>query len=217
MLEEIFKAVMTAIPVLLTCLGSYLNHRQHTGKHNVTLREMLSREMAKSPPCAYQIESCVAELHRIKPLSSEFLLLVLPRSHALEIIQLVSTGRRALDLFDISVIDGRPHVRYTPAFSTFRKRAMTMAVCFIISAFFMINFSVFYWDFLDRVLGSSFPALLQEGLTGTQLYKLAVMTVSLAAGYVFLRQGITLKRSGECLRQIHSLIAASFPPPAAGR
>ena len=128
MQEGIFKAVMTAITVLLACLSPYLSHRQHTGKHHVTLREMLSREMAKSPPCAYQIESCVAELHRIKPLSSEFLLLVLPRSHALEIIQLVSTGRRALDLFDTPVTDGRPHVRYTPAFSTFRKRAMTMAL-----------------------------------------------------------------------------------------
>jgi len=109
----------------------------------------------------------------------------------------VSTGRRALDLFDISVIDGRPHVRYTPAFSTFRKRAMTMAVCFITSAFFLLNFLVIYWDFLGIVLGSSFPALHQVMFTGTQLFKLAVMTVSLAAGFVFQRQGITLKRSGK--------------------
>lgn len=61
MQEGIFKAVMTAITVLLACHSPYLRHRQHTGKHNVTLREMLSREMAKSPPCAYQIESCVAD------------------------------------------------------------------------------------------------------------------------------------------------------------
>jgi|GEM_PF-3917258 len=44
--EGIFKAVMTAIPVLLTFLSPYLSHRQHTGKHNVTLREMLARRLS---------------------------------------------------------------------------------------------------------------------------------------------------------------------------
>ncbi len=167
--------------------------------------------MDKSPPCACQIESCVAELHRMKkPFPAEFLLL-LPRSHALEIIQLVSTGRRALDLFDVSVAAGRPHVQYTSAFSTSRKRTMTMAVCFVTSAFFLINLSVGYWSIVDVVFAAPLSVLSQGALISTLLYKLAVIMMSLAAMYVFQLQGITFKRSGKRLRQIHSLISVNFP------
>lgn len=213
MLEIIIKV---AVPVLLAVLTPYLSHRHDRSKHNVTLREMLSREMDKSQPCAYQIESCMAELHRMKkPIHAEFLLLVLPRSHALEIIQLVSTGRRALDLFDVSVLAGRPHVQYSSAFSTPRKRTMTMAVCFVTSAFFLFNFSVVYWSIVDIVYAPPLTSLSQGALISTLLYKLAVIMVSLAAMYVFQLQGIILKRSGRRLRQIHSLISVNFPQQVA--
>lgn len=213
MLEIIIKV---AIPALLAVLAPYLSHRRDRSKHNVTLREMLSREMDKSPPSAYQIESCMAELHRMKkPIPAEFLLLVLPRSHALEIIQLVSTGRRALDLFDVSVLAGRPHVQYSSAFSTSRKRTMTMALCFFTSAFFLFNFSVVYWSIVDVVFAAPFTSLSQGALISTVLYKLAVIMVSMGAMYVFQLQGIILQRSGKRLRQIHSLISVNFPPHVA--
>jgi len=41
---------MTAIPVLLAFLSPYLSHRQHTGNHNVTLREMLARRLSFPVP-----------------------------------------------------------------------------------------------------------------------------------------------------------------------
>lgn len=126
--------------------------------------------MDKSPPCAYQIESCVAELHRMKkPLPAEFLLL-LPRSHAPEIIPLVSTGRRTLDLFDVSVTAGRPHVHYTSAFITSRKRTMTMAMCFVTSAFFLINLSVVYRSIVDAVFAAPLSVLSQVAIISTLLY-----------------------------------------------
>lgn len=84
---------MIEVPVLLAVLTPYLSYRHNLSKHNVTLRDILSRKMDKNPPRANQIEFCVTELHRIRLLSAEFLLLVLPHSHALEIIQLASTGR----------------------------------------------------------------------------------------------------------------------------
>lgn len=216
MLELIFKVVMTAVPVLLAVLTPYLSYRHNRSKHNATLREMLSREMNKSPPCAYQIESCVAELHCIKkPLPAEFLLLVLPCGHALELIQLVSTGRRALDLFDVSVTAGRPHVQYTSAFSTSRKRIITMTLCFATSLFSLINFSIVYWSIIDVVFAASDSALSQGALISTLLYKLAVIMMSLATMHVFQLQAITLKRSAMRLRQIHTLISANFPESAA--
>lgn len=168
MLEITIKG---AVPVLLAVLTPYVSYRHNRSKHNVTLREMLCREMDESPPCAYQIESCVAELHRMKkPLPAEFLLLVLPRSHAPEIILLVSTGRRTLDLFDVSVTAGRPHVHYTSAFIISRKRTMTMAMCFVTSAFFLINLSVVYRSIVDAVFAAPLSVLSQGAFISTLLY-----------------------------------------------
>jgi len=68
---------------------------------------------------------------------------------------------------------------------------------------------------MDIVFAIPLPALAQEALISTLLYKLAVIMVSLTAMYVFQLQGIILKRSAKRLLQIHTLIPANFLEPVA--
>ncbi|HCT7365243.1 TPA: hypothetical protein OT765_005411, partial [Klebsiella pneumoniae] len=75
--------------------------RQNGDKNKSALMDTLAREMDKQQPCAYLVESCVSRPHNIRPIPWAFLRVVLHYSNSMEIIQLVSSGRRILALLQI--------------------------------------------------------------------------------------------------------------------
>lgn len=210
-----FHKVLLLLPVplvtvILANIIPFLTYWQNGVKNKVGLMDTLARELDKRQPCAYLVESCVARLHNIRPLSWAFLRVVLPCSHSLEIIQLVSSGRRILDLFDISVADNLPVVRYADALSDPTRRRNTMFTCILLSAFFIALLSYIEWQLLGLLLENSLRNNVGDGLYGEVLYKVLQMLLCAAAIFVFTLQGVILKRSEKRLAKIQVLIDANF-------
>ncbi|EHM5264058.1 hypothetical protein KGN64_003243 [Salmonella enterica] len=216
---DIFLKVLQLLPVPLVTLivaniFPYLSFRQNADKHKVALMDTVARELGKEQPCAYLVESCVARLHNIRPLSWAFLRVVLPCNHSLEIIRLVSSGRRLLDLFEVSVDSGRPVVQYAAALSNSTRRRNTMFVCFLLSAFFLTLLMYTEWQLLSLLYESSLRDNVSAAVYGEVMYNLLQILLWVASTLVFTYQGVILKLADKRLSQVRVLIAANFPAPS---
>lgn len=196
--------------VIVANIIPFLTYWQNGDKNKVVLMDTLARELDKQQPCAYLVESCVARLHNIRPLSWTFLRVVLPCSHSLEIIQLVSSGRRVLDLFEISVVDDRPVVQYAAALSDPSRRRNTMFACILLITFFIALLLYTEWQILGLMFETSLRNNGSNAVYGEVLYKVMQMLLYAAAIFVFTLQGVILKRAEKRLSQIQMLIAANF-------
>lgn len=205
------------VTVFVANVIPFLTYRQNDNKNKVALMDTLARELDKQQPCGYLVESCLARLHNIRPLPWEFLRVVLPCSHSLEIIQLISTGRGILSLFDVQVVGNRPVVQYAAALSNPSRRRNTMYACFFICAFFIALFSYTEWQLLRLLSENSLPSNASDTLYGNVLYKVMLMLLWAAALFVFTLQGVILRRSEKRLSQIRILIADNFPAPPPGQ
>lgn len=213
---DFFIKIMLLLPIpLVTVIFAniipFLTYRQNGDKNKAALMDTLAREMDKEQPCAYLVESCVARLHNIRPIPWAFLRVVLPCSNSMEIIQLVSSGRRILDLFDISVEDYRPVVRYAAALSDASRRRNTMIVCILLGVFFTYLLLQTEWQLLELLYENSLRQNVSDAVYAEVFYKVMQMLVWAAAAVVFTRQGAILKRAEKRLSQIRELITANFP------
>jgi len=205
------------VTVIFANIIPFLTYRQNGDKNKAALMDTLARELDKKQPCAYLVESCMTRLHNIRPLSWAFLQVLLPCSHSLEIIQLLSSGRRILDLFDISVVEGRPVVKYAAAFSNPSRRKNTMYACISLCVFFTLLLLHTEWQLLELLFDNSLRNNVSDAVYGEVFYKVMQMLLCAAAVVVFTRQGIILKRAEARLLQIRGLIAESFPKPVSVR
>lgn len=205
------------VTVIVANIIPFLTYRQNDNKNKVALMDTLARELDKQQPCGYLVESCLARLHHIRPLPWEFLRVVLPCSHSLEIIQLISTGRGILSLFDVQVADNRPVVQYAAALSNPSRRRNTMYACVFVCAFFIALFSYTEWQLLGLFSEISLGSNVSDTVYSEVLYNVMLMLLWAAALFVFTLQGVILGRSGKRLSQIRILIADNFPAPTPDR
>ena len=137
----------------------------------------------------------------MRPLSSDFQLLVLPRSHGLKIILLLSTGRlscsRSLSSPAGRMYSARLHSAHPGS-------ARGDGPVFYHQCFLSDRVHRYLLEFLEIVFAGPLP------------YKLALILVSGEARNMFQLQGIILEHSGKRLRRIQTLITANFPPPETG-
>lgn len=215
MWDFFFKLMLLLpIPVMTLIVANvipFLTYRQNGDKNKLALIDTLSRELGKEAPCAYLVESCVARLHSSRSLPWSFLQLVLPHSNSLEIIQLVSSGRRMLDVFDISVVDKRPVVHYSAVFSNPARRRNTMYTCIFSSVFFLALLAHTEWQLLDLWFEYSLRNEAIKAVIGDVLNLLFQMLIYVLAIFVFILQGLILKRSDKRLSRIRMLIGANYP------
>lgn len=204
---------LSLITLIVANIIPFLTYRQNGDKNKLELIDTLARELDKRQPCAYIVESCVARLHNIRPLSWAFLRVVLPCSHSMEIIQLVSSGRRVLDLFDISVVGDRPVVQYAAALSDPSRRRNTMFACILLSVLFVALLAYTEWQLLRLLFEKSLPNNASDAAYGEVLYHVIQMLMCAVAVFVFTLQGVILKRADKRLSQIQMLITASFTSP----
>lgn len=202
---------------ILENINGFLTYRQNGDINKLALLELLARELDKKEPSAYLVESCVSRIHNIRPLSWQFLKIVLPCSHSMEIIDLVSSGRRVLDLFDIGVAGGQPVVRYAAALSNPSKRRNTMFGCIFLVIFFAALFSYAYWQLLGLAFEHCWRNTVNVMMSGEILKNIMQMLLFAAAMYFFILQTRILRRADERLSKIRMLIAASFPLAEAER
>lgn len=213
---DLFIKIMLLLPIpLITVFFAniipFLTYRQNGDKNKSALMDTLAREMDKQQPCAYLVESCVARLHNIRPIPWAFLRVVLHYSNSMEIIQLVSSGRRILDLFNISVKDDRPVVQYTAALCKRSRRRNTMIACFFLGLFSTALLVQAEWQLLKLLFENNLPNNVSDAAYGEIFYLLLQMILWAVATVVFTRQGVLLKRADRRLSQIFELIAANFP------
>ncbi|GEM_PF-5607056 len=204
------------VTVIFANIIPFLTYRQNGDKNKAALMDTLAGEMDKQQPCAYLVESCIARLHNIRPLPWAFLRIVLPCSNSMEIIQLVSSGRRILDLFDITVEKDRPVVRYAARLSKRSRRRNTMITCALLGVFFTALLVQTEWQLLKLLFENSLPNNVNDAVYGEVFYLVMQMLLWAAATVVFTRQGVILKRAEKRLSQIQELIAANFPLPNPG-
>lgn len=219
---DLFVKIMLLLPIPLitvffTNIIPFLTYRQNGDKNKSALMDTLAREMDKQQPCAYLVESCVARLHNIRPIPWSFLRVVLHCSNSMEIIQLVSSGRRMLDLFVISVKDDRPVVKYSEALCKRSRRRNTMIACFFLSIFSTVLLVQTEWQLLKLLFESSLPNNVSDTTYGEVFYLLLQMLLWSLATVVFTRQGVMLKRADKRLSLICELIAENFPAPKSDR
>ncbi|WP_336283586.1 hypothetical protein [Cronobacter dublinensis] len=215
-----FLVFVCSIPFfkqILENINGFLTYRQNGDKNKLALLDLLARELDKKEPSAYLVESCISRIHNIRPLSWQFLKIVLPCSHSMEIIDLVSSGRRVLDLFDIGVEGGQPVVRYAAALSNPSKRRNTMFACIFLVILFYALFSYAYWQLLGLVFEHSWRNTVNVMMSGEILKNIMQMLLFAAAMYFFILQTRILRRADERLSKIRMLIAASFPLSEAER
>ncbi|EOV8839313.1 hypothetical protein ACNY9Y_003901 [Cronobacter dublinensis] len=198
-------------------INVFLTYHQNSDKNKIALLDTLARELDKKESSAYLVESCVSRIHNIRPLSWQFLKIVLPCSHSLEIIQLVSSGRRLMDLFDIGVAGGQPVVRYAAALSDPSIRRNTMFGCVFLVISFAALFSYAYWQLLGLVFENNWRNNINVMMSGEVLKNIMQMLLFAAAMYVFILQAVILWRADERLSKIRMLIGASFSDPNADR
>lgn len=215
---DLFIKIILLIPIpLITVFFAniipFLTYRQNGDKNKSALMEILAREIDKKQPCAYLVESCVARLHNIRPIPWAFLRVVLHCSNSMEIIQLVSSGRRILDLFDISVKEGRPVVQYAAALCKRSRRRNTMVACLLLGLLSITLLIQAEWQLLKLLFENSLPNNFNDAAYGEIFYLLLQMILWAAATVIFTRQGVILKRADKRLSQICELIAANFPIP----
>lgn len=210
-LLKVLLFLVPLAPVVAANIIPFLSYRQGSDKNKVALMDTLSRELDKQQPCAYVVEHCVTRLHNIRPLSWAFLRVVLPCSHSLEIIQLISAGRRLLDLFDISMVGDRPVVQYTAALSNPLRRRNTMYACFLLSTSFIAFLAYTQWQLLELLSENSLRNNIMGAVYSEVLYKIIQMLLCAAATFVFILQGLILKRAEKRLSQIRMLIADNIP------
>lgn len=135
----------------------------------------------------------------------------------MEIIQLVSSGRRILDLFDINVAGGQPVVRYAAALSDPSRRRNTMFACIFLVLLFLAVLSVTYVQLFGLLFENSWQNNVNDVMAGEVLKNILQMLLFAAAIYVFILQAVILWRCDKRLSKIQMLIAASFPLPEADR
>nr|WP_318384821.1 hypothetical protein [uncultured Enterobacter sp.] len=199
--------ILSVLPLLVAFVSPFLVYCQTTAKNKTVIAELLSRELAKNDPVAYLVESCVSRLHNIRPLPWSFLQKVLPLSNAAEIIYLVSTGRRTLDLFEISGLD----VQFTRCFRCRRDRVKIMLLALVMAFFFLTElFSAFtyFFELLSPDLRPDSTGKLHALKLGLTLVQIVFF---IAAEYFFFLQFIIICRARRRIEKISALISSNFP------
>ena len=213
---DLFIKIVLLLPIpLITVFFAniipFLTYRQNGDKNKSALMDTLAREMDKKQPCAYLVESCVARLHNIRPIPWAFLRVVLPYSNSMEIIQLVSSGRRILHLFDISVKENRPLVQYAAVLSKRSRRRNTMITCVLLGLFSTVLLVQAEWQLLKLLFENSLHNDVSNAAYGEVFYLVVQMIIWAAASVVFTRQGVIIMRADKRLSQICELIAVNVP------
>lgn len=212
-MDVILKVLLTLVPVVTTIIFPYLNYRQNGGRSQTVLMDLLMHELEKDEPHGYVVEFCIARIHNIRTLSWPFLKIVLPYGHSLEIIQLISFGRRFLDLYDISVISGRPVVRYADALKAPWKRRVAMLVFFLLFSIFITLMVSAELQLLDLFFVCSWRETLSPGVTSEALGSLLLMLFYGVLSSLMAIQLLTLALSQKRLKRINNLIEESIPVP----
>lgn len=129
MLKDFLVPALTIISGLIATWLSFIYNSNRLKTEEI---ERLSRELTKRPSIPYIVEACVVRIHRCRPIPYDILKRLLRLSNAFEVIQLISPGRRYLNIFQFSVKEGVIQVSYKTPFLKPWSRAITAIIALFI-------------------------------------------------------------------------------------
>lgn len=216
MWEVILKLLTALSPLAAAGIPLALNYRQNGGRNTTALMDTLARVQEKDTYSGYLVEFCIARLHNIRPLPWSFLKEILPCSHAQAIIQQVSFGRRFLDLYDVSVHDGRPVVRYADTLGTPGKRLAAMIFYGFFIAVFMASMLWNETQLLDLFLNNRWRETISSEVKAMMMLYSVLMMICGGIVCMLFIQFMALALAAKRLKRIDKLISVNFPDPTSG-
>lgn len=122
--------IFALLPIAISFISLWINLIHGNIKNKTDVIDNLSQELNNKEPTPYIIQACVSRIHNSRPIPFKILNKLLHYNNALEIIQLVSAGRKILDIIEFSENGNSITVGYTNAFNTVASRFFCMVVCF---------------------------------------------------------------------------------------
>ncbi|VAE22119.1 MULTISPECIES: hypothetical protein [Enterobacteriaceae] len=121
--------IFSLIPVIISIVTLWINYAQGSNKNKTGIIDSLASELSKKNANPYVIQVCISRIHSSRPIPYRILNKILRYDNALEIIQMVSTGRRILDLLQFSESGQKITVDYSSGYKSAVNRWISGLIC----------------------------------------------------------------------------------------
>ncbi|EKR2483474.1 hypothetical protein G7H16_004947, partial [Salmonella enterica subsp. enterica serovar 4,[5],12:i:-] len=106
------KYAVSFLPILVSVLALLVNFIHGSAKNKTGIIDALSKELSNNNPNPYVVQACISRIHSSRPIPATVLKKLLCYDNAFEIIQLISYGRKILDIFSFNESGGKIFVGY---------------------------------------------------------------------------------------------------------
>lgn len=119
------------LPIVVSFFSLWVSYIQGSNKNKTTIIDSLSKELSAKKPNPYIIQVCISRIHNSRAIPFNVLSKLLCNNNAFEIIQLISVGKRVLDILKVSECNGGIVVGYTDAYRALKNRVVSMLLCVV--------------------------------------------------------------------------------------
>ena len=140
------KYAVSFLPILVSVLALLVNFIHGSAKNKTGIIDALSKELSNNNPNPYVVQACISRIHSSRPIPATVLKKLLCYDNAFEIIQLISYGRKILDIFSFNESGGKIFVGYSDAYKFARNRwgsgllcLCAMLFCYYLSVTTFVN------------------------------------------------------------------------------
>lgn len=194
------------LPIVVSFFSLWVSYIQGSNKNKTNIIDSLSKELSTKKPNPYIIQVCISRIHNSRAIPFNVLSQLLHNNNAFEIIQLVSVGKRILDILKVSECNGNVVVEYTNAYRALKSRVMSMFMC-VVAILVCYSFSVytmlkmmFSIETISMMENESFVEWINVFPKAIGLFFFMVMT------FIFSWQLLIIFTSGRRIMQIQQLI-----------
>lgn len=123
------KYIVSLLPIMVSVLSLLVNFIHGSTKNKTGIVDTVSKELSNKNSNPYVLQACIARLHNSRPIPATILKKLLSYDNAFEIIQLISYGRKVLDIFSFNDSGGKITVGYSDAYKLARNRWGSGLLC----------------------------------------------------------------------------------------
>ncbi|EHK7195922.1 TPA: hypothetical protein JZ896_002663 [Escherichia coli] len=123
------KYIVSFLPIMVSVLSLLVNFIHGSTKNKTGIVDTLSKELSNKISNPYIVQACIARIHNSRPIPATILNKLLCYDNAFEIIQLISYGRKILDIFSFNETGGKITVGYSDAYKLARNRWGSGLLC----------------------------------------------------------------------------------------
>ncbi|ANI83320.1 hypothetical protein [Kosakonia oryzae] len=199
------------LPIIISVLSLWTNYIHGSNKSKTSIIDNLSKELSNKKPTPYIIQACVSRIHNSRAIPFNILKKLLHYNNALEIIQLVSVGRKILDIFKLSESNNNIVVEYSDAYSTLTSRLTSMLLCLVA---ILIVYSTSVYLMLEIMVSiGKMNSIESENLTkmGSVIFDILSLIFLMFMTFVFSWQFIIIFTSKKRIIKIQKLINDNYP------